>query len=90
MVARLDGAEIANARMNDMHEVWEHAQLQRAQRWTEVRRPPGRPALMPPALPTTFAPRMDPVPRSASTRRDPRELGYDESTIARLRRGGAI
>ena len=27
VVARLDAAQIANARMNDMHDVWGHEQL---------------------------------------------------------------
>ena len=37
VIARLDEAQIANARMNDMHDVWKHPQLQARGRWTEVR-----------------------------------------------------
>src|SRR4029453_13817697 len=52
VVRRLDDAGIANARMNDMSEVWNHAQLTARQRWTEVGSPAGPiPALMPPAMP---------------------------------------
>jgi itaconate CoA-transferase len=41
LIARLDAAQIANARMNDMHEVWEHPQLKARGRWTEVDTPSG-------------------------------------------------
>ena len=41
VIARLDAAQIANARMNDMHDVWEHAQLKARERWVEVGTPPG-------------------------------------------------
>ncbi|KAL3464164.1 CoA-transferase family III domain-containing protein [Aspergillus heterothallicus] len=67
---RLDKASIANANVNDMHGVWEHAQLRSRNRWTEVQTPEGPvPALLPPG----FVPpssgnegvraRMDPVPK---------------------------
>ena len=36
VIARLDEASIANARMNDMSEVWEHPQLAARQRWSQV------------------------------------------------------
>src|SRR5205823_8674527 len=39
VIARLDEAQIANARMNDMHDVWKHPQLQARKRWTEVGTP---------------------------------------------------
>ncbi len=92
VVARLDGAGIANARMNDMQEVWEHAQLSARKRWTEVGSPAGPiPALIPPAMPHDVTPRMDPIP-ALGEHSDAilRELGYDESAIARLRADGAI
>jgi itaconate CoA-transferase len=92
VVARLDQAGIANARMNDMHEVWEHAQLGARRRWTEVGSPAGPiPALLPPALPHDVTPRMDAVPALGEhTDAVLRELGYDTATIARLRDEGAI
>ena len=92
VVARLDGAGIANARMNDMQEVWQHPQLSARERWTEVGSPAGPiPALMPPALPHDVTPRMDPMP-ALGEHSDAilRELGYDDSAIARLRADGAI
>ncbi|HEY4137801.1 MAG TPA: CaiB/BaiF CoA-transferase family protein [Casimicrobiaceae bacterium] len=92
VIARLDAAQIANARMNDMHEVWEHAQLKARSRWTEVDTPAGRiAALLPPALPSSVTPRMDPVPALGQhTDSILRELDFDAPTIARLRADGAI
>jgi crotonobetainyl-CoA:carnitine CoA-transferase CaiB-like acyl-CoA transferase len=92
VIARLDAAKIANARMNDMHEVWEHAQLKARGRWTEVASPAGPiAALLPPAMPNTVTPRMDPVPALGQhTEAILRELGYDAATIARLRTEGAV
>ncbi len=92
VVARLDAAGIANARMNDMHEVWSHAQLQARNRWTEVATAVGPiPALVPPGMPPAPAPRMDPVPAlGAHTSAILRELGYDDAGIDRLRAAGAV
>ena len=92
VVARLDAAQIANARMNDMHDVWEHEQLKARSRWTEVMTPSGPvAALLPPGQPNAFAPRMDPVPALGQhTDAILRELGCDAREIARLRAEGAV
>lgn len=48
-IARLDKATIANANVNDMQGVWNHAQLQARERWAEVKTPGGIvPTLLPP------------------------------------------
>ncbi|KAJ5129135.1 uncharacterized protein N7515_005174 [Penicillium bovifimosum] len=48
-VARLDKASIANASVNDMKNLWGHAQLQARDRWTNIQTPIGAvPALLPP------------------------------------------
>ncbi|KAJ5186102.1 CoA-transferase family III [Penicillium cf. griseofulvum] len=48
-IARLDEASIANASVNGMKNVWEHAQLHARDRWTKVQSPMGAiPALLPP------------------------------------------
>ena len=92
VVARLDAAQIANARMNEMHEVWGHAQLKARGRWTEVETPAGKiAALVPPALPSDVTPRMDPVPALGQhTGAILRELGFDAATVERLRAARAI
>jgi itaconate CoA-transferase len=92
VVARLDAADIANARVNDMQGVWDHEQLKARQRWREVTTPAGVvPALLPPGNPEGFTPRMDPVPALGQhTEAILRELGYDAATIAKLRAEQAI
>lgn len=51
VVERLDEARIANARMNDMADLWAHPQLRARNRWVDVRSPAGRlPALLPPGI----------------------------------------
>ncbi len=92
VIERLDAAGIANARMNDMHEVWAHAQLKARQRWVDVETPAGKvPALVPPGVAPTSSPRMDTVPALGQhTDAILRELGYDGATIARLRADKAI
>lgn len=60
---RLDAAQIANARMNDMAGLWAHPQLQARERWRSVATPAGEiPALLPPGRHSSFAYRMDAVP----------------------------
>jgi len=92
VIERLDRAQIANARMNDMQEVWQHAQLKARGRWVEVDTPSGKvPALLPPGLPDTITPRMDPVPALGQhTASILLELGYDASAFARLRAEQAV
>ncbi len=92
VIERLDGAQIANAHMNDMHDVWEHAQLKARKRWVEIDTPAGRvPALLPPGLPNAYAPRMDAVPALGEhTEAILTGLGYSSDDIARLRAHNAI
>lgn len=92
VIARLDAAGIANARMNDMHDVWAHPQLQARGRWTEVDTPAGKvAALRPPGLPEGVELRMDPVPALGQhTDAILREAGYAAAAIAELRAVGAI
>ena len=87
IVARLDHAQIGNARMNDMSEVWDHAQLKARNRWREVDTPVGPiKALLPPGVPDVFEPRMDPIP-AIGQHSDAilQELGYDARAVADLR-----
>jgi len=84
---RLEAAQIANARVNEMKDVWAHPQLQARERWREVGSPAGTlPALLPPASSNAFAPRMDPVPAvGENTDAVLASLGYAPDDVARLR-----
>ncbi len=92
VVAKLDAADIANARLNTPDEVWNHPQLAARNRWREVDTPKGIiPALLPPASFTGIEPRMDPVPAVGEhTDAILAGLGYAEADIAALRAAGAI
>jgi itaconate CoA-transferase len=87
IVARLDQAQIANARMNSMQEFWDHPQFQARQRWREVDSPVGPlQALLPPVTMRDVEPRMDPIPAlGEQTEQILRSLGYQDEQICRLR-----
>ncbi|SIT44927.1 L-carnitine dehydratase/bile acid-inducible protein F [Paraburkholderia ribeironis] len=91
LVARLDAADIANARVNDMAGVWEHPQFKARERWRTVDSPVGKiPALIPPGgvLPET---RMDPIPAVGQhTAGILSELGFTQSRIDELRETGCV
>jgi itaconate CoA-transferase len=90
--ARLDEAQIANARMNDMAGLWAHPQLKARARWQAVGSPAGDiPALLPPGRSNAFNYRMDPVPAVGQhTVAILHELGQGDAQIAALRASGAI
>ena len=92
LLERLDAAQIANARMNDMAGLWAHPQLQARQRWRTVGSPAGDiPALLPPGRSNAFDYRMDAVPSVGQhTEAILRELGQGVEAIAALRAAGAI
>jgi itaconate CoA-transferase len=92
VIERLEAAQIANARVNDMHDVWAHPQLQARRRWTEVATPSGPiPALLPPGKTEAYSPRMDAVPGLGQhTEAILRELGRTPEAIIGLREQGAI
>jgi len=92
VIERLDAAQIANARMNDMHDVWEHEQLKARRRWVDVDTPVGPlPALLPPGAPDAASVRMDAVPALGQhTDTILAELGYTAERIAAMRGAKAV
>ncbi|WP_443691172.1 CaiB/BaiF CoA transferase family protein [Pseudomonas sp.] len=92
VVTRLEEAQIANARVNDMQGVWEHPQLKARDSWREVDSPAGKlPALLPPGRNAGFTPRMDPVPGLGEhTGSILGELGFSAEDQARLQAAGVV
>ena len=92
VVARLDHAQIANASVNAMSDVWTHPQLKARHRWVPVDTPAGAvPALLPPGMPAGFDARMDAVPALGEhAEAILAELGFTASEIARLRADAVI
>ncbi|KAJ1335462.1 itaconate CoA-transferase [Microdochium nivale] len=63
VLARLDNAGVANAKVRDMEEVWGHEQLEARNRWTEVKTPMGMvPALLPPGIGSISDVKIEEVP----------------------------
>ncbi|KAF4963141.1 hypothetical protein FSARC_8817 [Fusarium sarcochroum] len=73
---RLEEAAIANAKVNQLKDVWDHPQLQARERWAELMTPGGPvPAMVPPGWENGKEARMDAVP----------EIGaHNESILAEL------
>ena len=91
VLERLGEAQIATARVNRMHEVWRHPQLEARGRWRVVDTPAGPvPALQPPGSGDSEQ-RMGPVPALGEhTDAILRELGFEAREIAALRAAAAI
>lgn len=91
VIKRLDQAGIANAKMNEMRDIWNHAQLEARNRWRKIDTPVGRiPALLPPGGVGT-EPRMDAVPALGEhTASLLAEIGYSEDDIAALQKEKVI
>lgn len=86
IIERLESADIANARLNDMQEFWRHPQLQARGRWARVGSPAGEiDALRPPFNLSGFEPRMDAVPALGEhSRAILAEVGYSEAEVETL------
>ena len=89
---RLEKAQIANARLNEMKDIWEHAQLRARERWTEVATPVGPiPALLPPGASSGWEARMDAIPSLGQhTEAILSSLGYSSQAITELKTSKAI
>jgi itaconate CoA-transferase len=91
LIERLESAQIANARLNDMRQFWEHPQLAARGRWAKVTSAAGElDALKPPINIDGFEPRMDPIPALGEhTFAILSELGYG-ADAERLKSEGTI
>ena len=92
VISRLDHAQIANARMNDMSDVWAHPQLKERNRWVNIDSPAGSiPALLPPGIDTASDVRLDPVPALGQhTEALLSELGFSTDAVRELRDGAVV
>jgi itaconate CoA-transferase len=92
IVEQLDAAQIANARMNTVQEFVDHPQLAARDRWREVSSPVGPlRALTPPVTMQGAESFMGPIPDVGEhTDAILAELGYDDDTVATLRRSAAV
>ena len=92
IIARLELAKIANARMNTVAQLAAHPQLAARQRWREVstRVGPLR-ATLPPATIDGVEARFDAIPDiGANTDSIMEELGYSEEAVSAWRKDGLI
>jgi len=92
LIAKLDAAGIANARINSPEEVWNHEQLKARHRWREMGSPKGKlPALLPPATHGDFEAQIGPVPEVGEhTESILLEIGLTREEIAELKSAAAI
>jgi crotonobetainyl-CoA:carnitine CoA-transferase CaiB-like acyl-CoA transferase len=92
LIARLDAAQIAYARMNSMADFLDHPQLSARERWRDVDSPSGPlRALVPPVGIQDAPPRMGAVPALGQhTDTILRELGFAAEAIAAWRAEGTI
>lgn len=92
VIERLEQAQIANARVNDMKAVWAHPQLAARQRWSEVNSPVGKlPALLPPGTNSAFDAQMAAIPALGEhTQQILVELGFSQAQITELSSAGVI
>ena len=92
VIARLETAQIANARMNTIEGFIDHPQLAARNRWTEVASPAGPVrALVPPFNFDNMEMPMGAIPAVGEhTDTILGELGFDSDTIARMHQSGIV
>jgi crotonobetainyl-CoA:carnitine CoA-transferase CaiB-like acyl-CoA transferase len=92
VVEKLDAAGIANGRMNDIEDVWNHPQLKARGRWRDVGSSAGTiQALLPPANLDGVEPSMGDIPALGQhTESLLAELGYGAGEVSAMRSTGAI
>jgi itaconate CoA-transferase len=92
VIARLETAQIANARMNTVEEFIDHPQLTARNRWTEVASPAGPVrALVPPFNFDNMEMPMGAIPAVGEhTDTILGELGFDSDAIARMHQSGIV
>jgi len=83
VITRLEEAKIANARLNNLQDFYDHPQLAARNRWTTVQTPAGEiSALKPPVTLSGIEPVMNPVPELGEhTGEILNELGFNKNFV---------
>ncbi|WP_419878684.1 CaiB/BaiF CoA transferase family protein [Brevibacillus centrosporus] len=92
VIARLEQAKIANARLNTVKDFWEHPQLKARNRWRQVETPAGPvQSLLPPVTMEGVEPCMGPIPALGQhNEKILLECGFDAQTIRKWQEAGVV
>jgi itaconate CoA-transferase len=92
VIERLEEAQIANAHVNSVADMWKHPQLQARGRFRSVDTPAGAlSAMLPPGASNSFEYRMDAIPAVGEhTEAILKELGRSDGDIAQLHSAKAV
>ncbi|MED1953847.1 CaiB/BaiF CoA-transferase family protein [Brevibacillus centrosporus] len=92
VIARLEQAKIANARLNTVQDFWEHPQLKARNRWRQVETPAGPvQSLLPPVTMEGVEPCMGPIPALGQhNEKILLECGFDAQTIRKWKEAGVV
>ncbi|MGG0936787.1 CaiB/BaiF CoA-transferase family protein [Brevibacillus centrosporus] len=92
VIARLEQAKIANARLNTVQDFWEHPQLKARNRWRQVETPAGPvQSLLPPVTMEGVEPCMGPIPALGQhNEKILLECGFDAQTIRKWQKAGVV
>ncbi|GED31984.1 CaiB/BaiF CoA transferase family protein [Brevibacillus centrosporus] len=92
VIARLEQAKIANARLNTVQDFWEHPQLKARNRWRQVETPAGPvQSLLPPVTMEGVEPCMGPIPALGQhNEKILLECGFDAQTIRKWQEAGVV
>ncbi|RNB83926.1 CoA transferase [Brevibacillus nitrificans] len=92
VIARLEQAKIANARLNTVQDFWDHPQLKARNRWRQVETPAGPvQSLLPPVTMEGVEPCMGPIPALGQhNEKILLECGFDAQTIRKWQEEGVV
>ena len=92
VISELDNAKIANARVNDLYEFWDHYQLKERNRWTDVSSENGLlKTLIPPVTADSFNTKISKIPSLGEhSQKILNEIHYDKEQIFEFSKKGVI
>ncbi|MDR7314650.1 CaiB/BaiF CoA-transferase family protein [Brevibacillus nitrificans] len=92
VIARLEQAKIANARLNTVQDFWDHPQLKARNRWRQIETPVGPvQSLLPPVTMEDMEPCMGPIPALGEhNEKILLECGFDAQTIRKWQEAGVV